>query len=233
MANGFLGLICGLKSEAESLGPLVRDPRLRVAVSGAHAGRAASHARTLVDEGATGLLTYGVSGGLSSLVSPGDLIAVTDVVTETERWAATERWTEILGSAALPEGLALHYGSVLGSDRIIGDQMEKQRLGAASGALAVDMESHSVARVAAEAGLPFGGLRAVADGHDQMIPPSAAHGVASDGSVRPWAVIAAALRRPADFVDLIRVGRASARAHNALGRCAGHVLPRLLGVMHV
>ncbi len=65
----------------------------------------------------------------------------------------------------------------------------KATLRAASGALAIDMESAAVAEAAAEAGVPFLVLRVIADPADRAIPPVALHGVAPDGSRRPWAVL--------------------------------------------
>ena len=125
----------------------------------------------------------------------------------------------------------LHFGPVFGSDTIIATGSEKQRIGREYKALAVDMESHGVARAAQGSGIAFGALRAIADGHTRVIPPSAAKAVAPDGSIRALSVLGAALRRPSDFGELFRVGRDSAAAHKNLRRSAGHFIPALLRIM--
>ncbi len=229
----FIGIVCGLKSEAGALGPLRHHPKIRVAVSGASALRAADRAQDLVREGARGLLSFGVSGGLSARVAPGDLVLATDILWGDERLAGDDGFADALSGGALACGIALHFGPVLGSDRIIGSAGEKARLGQETGALAVDMESHAVAQVAQEAGVPFGALRAVADPVDRVIPDAAHNGVSPDGSVRPWPVLGAALRDPAVFLDLMRVGQDSAAAHKALRRCARNLVPLLLRVVNI
>jgi nucleoside phosphorylase len=62
----------------------------------------------------------------------------------------------------------------------------KRALRAETGALAVDMESHVAARVAARRGLPFAVVRVISDSADEALPPAAQIGMKPDGAWR-WA----------------------------------------------
>ncbi|NRA31099.1 MAG: hypothetical protein HRU11_12665 [Parvularculaceae bacterium] len=205
-----LGIVCGLKSEAET----VAGTPATVAVSGAHAGRAYAHACRLVDEGATTLISLGVSGALDPSVSVGELIVPRAVVDATG---------SVVGEAA--SGVVeVSSQTILGSDDLIDSAAEKSALRERTGAIAVDMESHAVARAATERGVPFVAIRAIADPASQVLPKAAAQAVAEDGSVRTLATLLGLLKRPQDLSDLLALGRQSAEAHATLTREA----PRLI-----
>jgi len=123
-------------------------------------------------------------------------------------------------SARLPEA---HVGTIVGSDTIIGSVAEKQQLHATTGALAVDMESHIAARVAARHGLPFAVVRAISDTADHTLPPAALVGMRPDGSMALGAVLASLARNPRQLPALIRTGSDAGRAFVALRR-VGDVL---------
>ncbi|MFP4003003.1 MAG: hypothetical protein ACLFV8_04440, partial [Alphaproteobacteria bacterium] len=97
----------------------------------------------------------------------------------------------------------------------------------ASGAAAVDMESHAVARAARERGLPWAAIRAVADPANRTIPATAMAGLAPDGTARPWRVIRELTARPQDLPALIRLGRDAQAGLATLRGAALHLLPVL------
>lgn len=203
-------IVCGLKSEAET----VQGCNAPIAVSGASAERAYQHALRLVDDGATALVSLGVSGGLDPLLEVGELIvprAVVNVMGETVN--------EVAGGT-----LELSSASILGSDDLIANAEQKTQLLKDTGGVAVDMESHAVARAAAERGRPFFAIRAIADPAAQVIPVSAVNAVANDGSVRTLSTIIGLLRHPQSLPGLVALGRQSAKAHATLAEDA----PRLI-----
>lgn len=111
-----------------------------------------------------------------------------------------------------------HVGTITGRDTIAATLDQKRALRAATGALAVDMESHVAARVAARHDLPFAILRTISDGADDVLPPAALVGMKPDGGMAPGAVLASLARRPGQLAALIRTGRDAARAFTALER---------------
>lgn len=214
---GHVGIVCGLASEAAAIG-------VRAAVSGASAEAAGREAARLAAEGAVALLSVGLAGALAPGLRPGDLLVPARVVERGGRAHAADAGL----AAAL--GLAFEAQALLGSDELVADVAEKAALHAATGAVAVDMESHAVARAAAAVGLPFLAIRAIADPADAAIPPVARASVGADGRVRVAATLRALLRRPQDLPALLALGRASAAAHARLRRLD---LARALAAAHL
>ena len=112
-----------------------------------------------------------------------------------------------------------------GQDRIAATVEDKRALLRRTGAIAVDMESHVAARVAARHQLPFAAIRIISDTAGEALPPAALVGMASDGGMALGAVLISLARRPAQLPALIRTGRNAgialrelARVYDMLGR---------------
>jgi len=190
-----------------------------VACSGARPTRARAEAARLIAEGAVGLVSFGLAGGLSPALASGDLVLADAVVLpDGERIATDLAWRSRLSARIEIAGRAPHQAAVAGSDRLLATVAAKRALFAATGALAVDMESHAVAEVAHAAGRPFLVLRAIADPADQALPRAATVALGPGGEVRLLAVVRALLDRPAELPALLRLGRQSRRALAALRR---------------
>jgi adenosylhomocysteine nucleosidase len=208
-----IGVVTGARAEARCLGGL----DVAVACSGARPARARAEAARLIAEGATGMVSFGLAGGLSPALAPGDLVLADAVVLPNgERIATDPAWRSRL--AALIEATAPPHAAVAGSDRLLVTSAAKQALFAATGALAVDMESHAVSEAARRAGLPFVVIRAIADPADRALPRVATMALGPDGEVRPLAVARSLLERPAELPALLRLGRQSRLALAALRR---------------
>ena len=115
---------------------------------------------------------------------------------------------------------------IVGSDTIIATAAEKQALHTETGALAVDMESHIAACVAARHNLPFAIIRVISDSATEALPPAALVGMKPDGGMALGAVLAALARNPAQLPALIRTGIHAGRAFSELRR-VGDVLGSL------
>ncbi len=86
------------------------------------------------------------------------------------------------------------------------------------------MESHIVAQLATEHGLPFAVLRVIADPSTLSLPPAAVNGLKPDGSPNIPAVLKSLATQPSQLWDIIRIAGATRRAMKGLFRCY-----RLLG----
>ncbi|MGE5504698.1 MAG: nucleoside phosphorylase [Actinomycetota bacterium] len=206
-----IAVVVGMKSEAALVA-------VQVVCSGGVTARAEALARRLLAEGASGLLSFGIAGGLAPALMPGAIV----VGTEVDGIPCDPAWTERL-HATLPEAVA---GPVRGVELAAASPEAKAAL-RIGGALAVDMESGAVARVCQEAGKPFAVLRAVADPYDRGLPVAALSGLDGDGNPRPFKVMAELLRRPSDLPGLIRVALDSRAALLALGAAARRLGPAL------
>lgn len=214
---------CGLQREAAILS---REGVLAIPGGGGSARLEA--ALEAAAPGATMILSCGIAGALDPTLLAGDLVlhlppfvpsAVEGRATSDTPGVSTsldtngfENWDERL-KAALPHA---HHGTIIGQDRIAATAAEKAALHAATGALAVDMESHVAARVAARLGLPFAAIRTISDTADETLPLAALVGMNPDGSMALGKVLASLARRPSQLPALIRIGRSAETAFRAL-----------------
>jgi len=208
-----LGILAGLQSEARCLSGTGHQ----IALSGARLEGARRAALSLIAGGATHLLSFGLAGGLDPALVPGTLLLPTHLLMPDGRsvpvdggWHARVR--------PLLAALRPNTAAMVGTDEAVATAAAKAALFARTGASAVDMESHVLARAAA--GLPFLILRVVADGADATLPPAALVGIRPDGTTNLTAVLGSVLHRPSQVPALIRLGRAAAKAQATLRAAA-------------
>jgi adenosylhomocysteine nucleosidase len=218
-----LGVVVGYRAEARCLA----GSGLQVLCSGVDPARARAAARRLVDEGVAGLVSFGLAGGLAADLASGDLLLPQAVILQGGGKISVEpAWHDRLAGMLERAGMRACSAPIAGSERIVATRDAKRDLLAVSGAVAVDMESHGVAEVASQAGLPFLVVRAVADRSDQAIPRAAQGAIDAHGDVRHLALIGALIGRPWEIGGLIALGRSSGRGLATLRRVAV-LVPRL------
>jgi adenosylhomocysteine nucleosidase len=210
--EGRVGVLTGLVMEARCL----RGTGALVGCSGARAERGREEVVRLIEGGASGLVSFGLAGGLDPTLRPGALVLADAVaLPDGRRMAVDAGWR-----ARLAQALAdARGGAVAGSRRLLNTPAEKRALRRRSGALAVDMESHIVAEAAAAAGLPFVVVRAIGDPAERALPPAALAFIHPGGGIRPGAV-GGLLARPWELGGLIRLGLETRAALRALRRAA-------------
>jgi adenosylhomocysteine nucleosidase len=212
-----VGAVVGFRGEARCL----RGLDVEIACSGGSSERARSEAERLVAEGAAALVSFGLAGGLAPGLRPGDLLLPHLVrSTGSASWSVDPVWREQVQARLAAGGVRAQAGAVAGSDRILATAADKRMLFEATGALAVDMESHAVAAIARDAGVPFLVLRALADPFDQTVPQVAREALRPDGRIRIRATYGGLLRQPGQLIELFSLARQSALALGALRRGA-------------
>lgn len=214
-----VGVIVGMKAEGALL-----PPGTLWAAAGGVAARVTELSEKLLAEGADGLLSLGIAGGLDPALETGAVVVGSSVQWRGESYEADGVWKCRLLSA-VPHSRA---GTVAAVDRIAATPQAKAEL-FAQGAAICDMESGAMAAACLKAGKPFAVLRAVADPAERAIPKAVFAGLSPDGSPNPLAVMAALARRPWQLPAVIRVGLDSRAALAALGD-AVQVVGRTLGV---
>jgi adenosylhomocysteine nucleosidase len=159
---------------------------------------AAKHASHL---GCRGMISFGVAGGLAPHLRPGDWIVASAIV-DSDR----ARSTDAAWSARLCDAIkGANFAPIAGVDAPVAKPETKRALHRATGAAAVDMESHVLAQVAAAHGLAFTALRVVVDPADRAIPPAALLGMGSGARADAAAVLREIIARPAQLSGLLRV----------------------------
>jgi adenosylhomocysteine nucleosidase len=186
---------------------------------------AATRARlnVLIDRGADAIASFGIAGALDPALEVGTLV-MPDVVFDMDAGAEGIATDEAWRSSLLAAGpVATRQLASVATP--VTTPAQKAQLHNETGAVAVDMESAIAGRLAAEKGLPFLVVRAIADDARLALPAAALAGVDPDGSVRPLATVVALLRRPGEISALIRLARATAQARRRLAAIA----PKLAG----
>ena len=228
-----LGIVAALQSEAQSLtmvstgaDGLVRlDGTTLLKVAGIGAKRALVASELLIAEGATALLSWGSGGALHPKLSPGNLIIPKSVIASQKDVFPTDAdWHNRL-VARLKNRLEIHSEPLAQSPSVLASPVEKLNFSNQNDAIAVDMESGSVAEMASRANLPFMAIRAIADTADMAIPASALNAIDEYGRLRPMRLLSSLARKPSDLVPLARLGRSFRAARTTLEtvvRLAGH-----------
>lgn len=200
--------VTGLLAEAR----LVAMPGVEV-VCGPDALAALRRLPPEAHAGVAGWLSVGLGAGLDPRLASGALLVGSHVVApDGTRHPTDERWAaRLLG--ALPGARLVDLSGV---DEPVSTVRAKARQRERDGTVALDMESHHVARLARLTGQPFAVLRAVADPAGSALPGPALAGWTGTGRPDLGAVLRALAREPWQLPALIRTGREAAAGLRAL-----------------
>ena len=166
--------------------------------------------------GASGMLSFGMAGALREDLRIGDWVVGTGVR------GAVDLPCDVRWSDALAARTGARRGPVHADGRLIAAVAEKLALGA-DGALAVDMESHVAAEVAAAHGLPFAIARCISDEARHAMPPAILVAMRTDGGVDGGAMLRSLLMQPGQVPDVAVTIAGFLRAMRALKRGAANL----------
>ncbi|WNJ98781.1 hypothetical protein L2D14_12995 [Thalassospiraceae bacterium LMO-JJ14] len=206
-----IGIITGVKSEEAALAPVMgTEDAPYVRLSGARPSRARDGVAALIGLGVDGILSFGSAGGVSPLLQPGDLVIADRVMnSDGHAFAADSDWCGRLAAV-----FNIQTSIVAGVDYVAGS--EDKAWFKREGIAALDMESHIVAAMADEAGIPFAVLRAIIDPAGYDIPGYALDSVRPDGSISLLPVIAGVCLQPWTIGRLLDLNRYNRQAMESL-----------------
>ncbi|MDD3183557.1 MAG: hypothetical protein PHD48_12260 [Alphaproteobacteria bacterium] len=206
-----IGILCGLKSEAKIAD---RIPGVLVGCSASKPDLARALVQQMIDQGVTRLISFGLCGGLSSDLVAGDLLLGMTVMVARGAWESDDLWNKKFRDK-LPGTLSV---PIWGSDHMATTVEDKALIFRRTGCLAVDMESHIVARAADNCGISFNVVRAVSDSFDTSLPAAACVPLLADGGIDYRAVYDSVKKDPRQIPELIRLGFSTQRAMRSLRR---------------
>ena len=169
-----------------------------------------------VQSGVSGIISFGVAGGLARGLVAGAWVAAAAVKTGQERFPTDPAWTQSL-LHRLPDAVR---ADILGMDTLVADPEQKESLYARTGAAAVDMESHIAARIAAVHQIAFVACRGIDPAH-RPLPPAALVGLHPDGTIDAGAVFRSVVREAGQLPALVRTALDARVARAALRRGRG------------
>ncbi len=128
-------------------------------------------AQMLIEQNVSALVSWGTAGALTENVHTGDLILADSVITkEGESYLFDTEWNKRVANKLCNTSLKIRNGTIAHADQVLVTTENKSRLQSVTHAVAVDMESISVARCADAANLPCMAVRAIVDESSQVIP---------------------------------------------------------------
>lgn len=223
-----VGVVCALAAEARHLGSgkrrldgitLLADGTL-LSVSGMGCAAAARAAEALVREGAAGLVSWGMAGGLDPRLAAGTIFLPSEIIAPGgAAVATTPAWRAGL-AGALVTHRPIVTGRLLTSSRSVGSPGDKAALFHDTSALAVDMESLAVAEVARNHALPFIAVRVIVDSAADALPQAVTAAADSEGHLQVWRLMGALARAPGDLPPLIRLAFRYRTANRSLAAVA-------------
>ena len=172
--------------------------------------------------GAAGIMSYGMCGALADGLVIGDWV-IGERLSGAVDAVCDPAWAAAL-AAKLP---GARLGGYFADGRMIDTVAKKLALGERHSAIAVDMESHVAAAVAAERGLPFAILRCVSDGARHLLPHAITVSMRPDGGVDAKAMLRSLASRPGQAADVAKTSAGFIRAIRELKRGAMAVGPQM------
>jgi len=176
-----------------------------------------------ISEGAVGVISFGIAGGLAPYLAAGDWVIGSGVRAGEERHPADLTWTRRLLDA-LPGAV---HADLAGVDAPLAQASDKRRLYESLGAVAVDTESHIAGRIAAAQRIPFAICRTVIDAADRDLPPAALVGLRHDGTPDVLALTQSIVQQPNQVPALARTAMDLWIARKALRRARARLGPGL------
>lgn len=182
-----------------------------------------------IQNGVKGLVSFGTAAGLSPSLHAGSIVIARQVGWHGKKSTADAAWVSAL-TKQLPEAIC---ADILGVDTPLADAYKKSEFYRAIHAVAADMESHHVARIAHHYTLPFAVLRVVLDDAHCTLPPAALVATTAEGHVAYGKLLASLLKQPQQIPDLMRLATSHAKAKQSLLRCSDLLKGNLFGFVNI
>jgi adenosylhomocysteine nucleosidase len=213
-------IVTGLVQEAR----IAAGPGMAVICSSSDPRQLRSLLATLDPASFRGVISFGVAGGLDPTLKSGDIVVATEVLAGDARWLAELPLNEEqIASVALKRRRVVR-GGLAGVEKVIAARAGKAALWSATGAAAVDMESHIAAAYATEVGLPFAALRVISDPASRALPAIAMSAIKPNGDIDLRKVLRGVARNPLSLRALVSTGIDFNRALRSLRGCRSFLL---------
>lgn len=193
-------------------------PNVYVFYAGMGPDNATSAAQTLVDLKVDALVSWGVAGSLDSGMLSGDIVLPVDVLdVDGQLYHVNQDWHKALTNKLNHPGV--YSGGMLVSTHVVQQEARlKSELHQATQAMAVDMESAAVARVALNSNMPFVVIRSIFDTISMRIPASSTNATDQYGNVSIPKLISGLMKNPVELLQYPKLINSYAKAKAGLQR---------------
>ncbi len=198
------------------------DARVAIVESGPGFARARRATLALIEAHTPPyIISCGFSGALAPHLEIGHIVMANAICdTHGQELALT------LGlPSQLPPGV--HAGRLVVADEVVRTVDQKQALGEAHDALAVDLESLAVAQVCRDNGVGFMAVRVISDDLSVDLPQEIHSVLAATPGRRIGAALGSLWKRPSSYKDLLKLRDQARYAAERLSRFLGGVVEQL------
>ena len=162
------------------------------------------------------LISWGTAAGLNENLQPGDLL-LPDLISDknqTEYLTDSSFKNKLVKSLA--DDMAYESGLLCESTSVLKDEKEKEDFHRQTKALACDMESATIARLASQKNIPFNAIRVVADDYWTGIPQAVHLSIDKNGGFSVVSFLFKILLRPGDIGKVVRLARNFSKAKKTM-----------------
>ncbi len=195
----------------------ILNDKLWVIYSGAGEKNARLASELLVDNGVRRLISWGCAAALDSALQSGHLVLAVSCIDAQQVGIEIDNkeWVNHVQSS-MDRQITIHCGKLAESKRIVETTEDKTQLGKTTGAIALDMESTAIAKVASLNGIPFMTIRVIADTLIMNLPKSVGYVLNEQGEVVLKKLLLFLLLHPNELHGLIKLGFAFNAAKKTL-----------------
>ncbi|CAD6878093.1 Adenosylhopane nucleosidase, HpnG [Methylomonas albis] len=209
-----IGILVALPEELSTLTPLklvqgdcvnIAD-NILLAFAGAGPANAERATHLLIANGAKKLISWGCAAALSPQLKPGDLMLAEQLLSEQQQVFDTDpRWRKRLHEL-LDKQFYVSNGKLAESSHIVSNSSDKHNIYRQTGAIALDMESCAMAKVAGQSNLPCLAIRTIADPVSMSLPEAVTQALNGHGQIEISKLLCFLATHPWEAPNLIKLG---------------------------
>lgn len=197
--------------------------QLLVVYAGTGCQNAQAAAESLLAKGATHLISWGCAAGLSHILRPGDLVLADTVMDTNDVKIAIDPDWHGHSKQVLSKSHVVHAGCLLTTAHIVAPSKDKKQLHLKTGAIALDMESAAIAKVAQQHSVPFLAIRVIADSVNTSLPRAINNALNDQGDIVLNKLLLSIAKNPMEIPRLITLGLNFRAAKITLKQVAGQL----------
>lgn len=193
-----------------------------VAFSGAGSKNATLACQLLINKGAKRLISWGCAAAIKVNLHPGDLVIPETLQTEEkELISLSTPWLHHVIDKL--SSLNPHTGSLVESRTAVTTSADKKTIHKQTRAIALDMESISIAQIAKQNNLPVLVIRTIVDPLEMDLPKAVVYSLSAEGDIIMVKLLGYLLTHPTELPGLIKLGLHFKAAKNKLKLVARHL----------
>lgn len=233
MSSRPLGIVCALSAEVKTLtsksigiGTVIDiADDVWLTLSGIGAQRAYTAAKLMLHNGAAALLSWGSAGALDEKLSLGNLLLPKTVFSaDGQALPVTQDWHEHF-YRKLATRFTLHTEPLIETSTVLTTARQRHVLRAGCNAIATDMETAALAKLAKEVSVPFLTLRAVSDTTQMVLPEHLLETVNSVGELPLQHILTKVVFQPRDWFAIAKLAWGMHMAQTSLRQVIKYIGP--------